>query len=102
MRARPLYAPQPGQSARGRVHCAHSSFVWRRSLFEEDRLGFSVSLRILEPSVGRLGRRVVGTASARAISSSSRALAFGSVGFLCAVLTGRDDQCPVLRGAIAG
>jgi hypothetical protein len=76
MRARRPYAPQPGPAARrGRVRCAHSSFVWRRSLFEEDRFDFAVSLRILEPNVGRLGRRVFGTASARAISSSSRARA---------------------------
>src|SRR5215831_6560571 len=52
-----------------------SSFIRPRNFLEEDRCDFAVSRRILEPSVGRLGRRVFGTTSARAISSFSRARA---------------------------
>ena len=54
---------------------AQSSFVRPRSFLEEDRSDFAVSRRTLEPSVGRLGRRVFGTTCARAISSFSRARA---------------------------
>jgi hypothetical protein len=42
---------------------------------EGDRYDFAVSRRTLEARVGRLGRRVFGTTSARAISSFSRARA---------------------------
>src|SRR5207302_7757100 len=52
-----------------------SSLVGPRNFFEEDRFDFAVSRRTLEASVGRLGRRVFGTTSARAISSFSRARA---------------------------
>ena len=52
-----------------------SSLVRPRNFFEEDRCDFAVSRRTLEASVGRLGRRVFGTTSARAISSFSRARA---------------------------
>src|SRR6476646_5785266 len=52
-----------------------SSLVRPRNFFEEDRCDFAVSRRTFEPSVGRLGRRVFGTTSARAISSFSRARA---------------------------
>jgi hypothetical protein len=52
-----------------------SSFARPRSFLEEDRCDFAVSRRTLEPSVGRLGRRVFGTTCARAISSFSRARA---------------------------
>jgi hypothetical protein len=52
-----------------------SSFVRPRSFLEKERCDFSVSRRTLEPSVGRLGRRVLGTTWARAISLSSRARA---------------------------
>src|SRR6516162_7857025 len=52
-----------------------SSLIRPRDFFEEDRCDFSVSRRTLEPSVGRLGRRVFGTTCARAISSFSRAWA---------------------------
>src|ERR1035441_5944280 len=52
-----------------------SSLIRPRNFFEEDRSDFAVSRRTLEPSVGRLGRRVFGTTSARAISSFSRARA---------------------------
>jgi len=54
---------------------AQSSFARPRSFLEEDRRNFAVSRRILEPSVGRLGRRVFGATCARAISSFSRARA---------------------------
>jgi len=54
---------------------AQSSFARPRSFLEEDRRDFTVSRRILEPSVGRLGRRVFGATCARAISSFSRAWA---------------------------
>ena len=40
---------------------AQSSFVRPRSFLEADRCDFAVSRRTLEPSVGRLGRRVFGT-----------------------------------------
>src|SRR5450631_282663 len=52
-----------------------SSFIRPRNFLEEERCDFAVSRRTLEPSVGRLGRRVFGTTSARAISSFSRARA---------------------------
>ena len=52
-----------------------SSVVRPRNFFEEDRCDFAVSRRTLEACVGRLGRRVFGASSARAISSSSRARA---------------------------
>ena len=52
-----------------------SSLVRPRNFFEEDRCDFAVSRRTLEASVGRLGRRVFGTTSARAISWFSRARA---------------------------
>src|SRR5215475_3425255 len=52
-----------------------SSLIRPRNFFEEDRCDFAVSRRTLEASVGRLGRRVFGTSSARAISSLSRARA---------------------------
>src|SRR5689334_3434327 len=52
-----------------------SSLVGPRNFFEEDRCDFALSRRTLEASVGRLGRRVFGTISARAISSFSRARA---------------------------
>src|SRR3569623_277967 len=52
---------------------AQSSFARPRSFLEEDRCDFAVSRRTLEPSVGREGRRVFGTTSARALSSFSRA-----------------------------
>ena len=42
---------------------------------EEERRDFSLRRLTLEPSVGRPGRRVLGTTWARAISSSSRARA---------------------------
>src|SRR5260370_42506803 len=51
------------------------TFVWLRSFLDEDRCDFAVSRRTLEPSVGRLGRRVFGTTCARAISSVRRARA---------------------------
>src|ERR1700730_13078468 len=54
---------------------AQSSFVRPRSFLDEDRCDFAVSRRTLEPSVGRLGRRVFGTTCARAISSFRRARA---------------------------
>jgi len=54
---------------------AQSSFARPRSFLEKDRRDFAVSRRILEPSVGRLGRRVFGATCARAISSFSRARA---------------------------
>ena len=54
---------------------AQSSFARPRSFLEEDRCDFAVSRRTLEPSVGRLGRRVFGTTCALAISSFSRARA---------------------------
>lgn len=54
---------------------SQSSWVRLRSFFETERCDFSVRRRALEPSVGRLGRRALGTASARAISSSRRARA---------------------------
>src|SRR5690348_4551297 len=52
-----------------------SSLIRPRNFLEEDRCDFAVNRRTLEASVGRLGRRVFGTTSARAISSSSRARA---------------------------
>src|ERR1035438_9064780 len=52
-----------------------SSLIRPRNFFEKDRSDFAVSRRTLEPSVGRLGRRVFGATSARAISSFSRARA---------------------------
>src|SRR3954453_4884033 len=52
-----------------------SSFARPRSFLAEDRCDFAVSRRTLEPSVGRLGRRALGTTCARAISSFSRARA---------------------------
>jgi len=54
---------------------AQSSFVRPRSFLDEDRCDFAVSRRTLEPSVGRLGRRVFDTTCARAISSFRRARA---------------------------
>jgi hypothetical protein len=50
-----------------------SSFGRPRIFFDEDRSDFAVSLRIFEPRVGRLGRRIFGATSARATSSFSRA-----------------------------
>src|SRR5436305_6580467 len=52
-----------------------SSSIRPRSFLEEDRCDLAVSRRTLEASVGRLGRRVFGTTSARATNSSSRARA---------------------------
>src|SRR5689334_23020019 len=52
-----------------------SSPIRPRNFFEEDRCDFAVSRRTLEASVGRPGRRVFGTTSARPISSFSRARA---------------------------
>src|SRR6476646_10103012 len=52
-----------------------SSLVRPRNFFAEDRCDFAASRRTLEARVGRLGRRVFGTTSARAISSFSRARA---------------------------
>ena len=51
------------------------SSIRPRSFLEEDRCDLAASRRTLEASVGRLGRRVFGTTSARATSSSSRARA---------------------------
>src|SRR6478752_5917877 len=52
---------------------SQSSVGRPRSFLEEDRCDLAVSRRPLEPIVGRLGRRVFGTTSARAISSFNRA-----------------------------
>lgn len=96
-----IHSASAARSDRRQVCCTQSSLVWRRSPFEADRFAFAASRRNWEPGVGRLGRRVFGMASARAINSSSRALGFGSIGFLRAVPAGGDDHA-VLRGATAG
>ena len=78
-----------------------SSLVRPRNFFEEDRCDFAVSRRTLEPSVGRLGRRVFGTTSARATSSFSRVRASARLAFCARCRPGGDDQHAVLRGATA-
>ena len=64
-----------GRSAGRTDEPAQSSIARPRSFLEEDRCDFAVSRRTLEPSVGRLGRRVFGTTCALAISAFSRARA---------------------------
>src|SRR5258707_1081398 len=59
-----------GKSVARTDKLAQSSLVRPRSFLEKERCDFSVSRRTLEPSVGRLGRRVLVTIWARAISSS--------------------------------